>query len=176
MWCNKVCRLVGYKNLLQHNYLVWSVIAVTVVILSRLVYRKGMDLLAGVIPLITALYPQVHFLIGKSPKLIFSFFFSDPVLLLWFCLTVKATYPVYTCMYVYVWVKGRERRKGVFVHASRKLWNCLISPVGSSILPGGDGPKRVLLEEVREQYELHDRVTFIGSLCHSQVHEVYLWI
>lgn len=82
MWCNKVCRLVGYKNLVQHNYLVWSVIAVTVVILSRLVYRKGMDLLAGVIPLITALYPQVHFLIGKSPKLIFSFFFSDPVLLL----------------------------------------------------------------------------------------------
>lgn len=75
MWCNKVCRLVGYKNLVQHNYLVWSVIAVTVVILSRLVYRKGMDLLAGVIPLITALYPQVHFLIGKSPKLIFSFFF-----------------------------------------------------------------------------------------------------
>ncbi|PVD36661.1 hypothetical protein C0Q70_03647 [Pomacea canaliculata] len=73
---------------------------ITVVILSRLVYRKGMDLLAGVIPLITALYPQVHFLIG------------------------------------------------------------------------GDGPKRVLLEEVREQYELHDRVTFIGSLCHSQVHEV----
>ena len=37
---------------------------------------------------------------------------------------------------------------------------------------GGDGPKRVLLEEVREQHQLHDRVTFIGSLNHSQVREV----
>ncbi|KAL8571190.1 hypothetical protein ACOMHN_010651 [Nucella lapillus] len=73
---------------------------ITVVVISRLVYRKGMDLLAGIIPLITAKYPQVSFLIG------------------------------------------------------------------------GDGPKRVLLEEVREQHDLHHRVTFIGSLNHSQVREV----
>ncbi|XP_076451623.1 phosphatidylinositol N-acetylglucosaminyltransferase subunit A-like isoform X2 [Babylonia areolata] len=73
---------------------------ITVVVISRLVYRKGMDLLAGIIPLITAKYPHVSFLIG------------------------------------------------------------------------GDGPKRVLLEEVREQHDLHDRVTFIGSLNHSQVREV----
>ncbi|KAK7093755.1 phosphatidylinositol N-acetylglucosaminyltransferase subunit A-like [Littorina saxatilis] len=73
---------------------------ITVVVISRLVYRKGMDLLAGIIPVIAAKYPQVNFLIG------------------------------------------------------------------------GDGPKRVLLEEVREQHELHDRVTFIGSLNHSQVRGV----
>nr|KAG5685687.1 hypothetical protein BaRGS_027197 [Batillaria attramentaria] len=73
---------------------------ITVVVISRLVYRKGMDLLAGVIPVITAQYPEVCFLIG------------------------------------------------------------------------GDGPKRVLLEEVREQHELHDRVTFIGSLNHSEVRDV----
>lgn len=72
---------------------------ITVVVISRLVYRKGMDLLAGIIPLITSKYPQVSFIIG------------------------------------------------------------------------GDGPKRVLLEEVREQHQLHDRVTFIGSLNHSQVRE-----
>lgn len=72
---------------------------ITVVVISRLVYRKGMDLLAGVIPVITARYPDVCFLIG------------------------------------------------------------------------GDGPKRVLLEEVREQHQLHDRVTFIGSLNHNKVRE-----
>jgi hypothetical protein len=42
----------------------------------------------------------------------------------------------------------------------------------SVFFSGGDGPKRVLLEEVREQHQLHDRVTFIGSLNHSQIREV----
>lgn len=37
---------------------------------------------------------------------------------------------------------------------------------------GGDGPKRVLLEEVRERHLLHDRVTLLGSLEHSQVRDV----
>lgn len=36
-----------------------------VVSLSRLVYRKGIDLLALVIPYICALYPNVDFLIGR---------------------------------------------------------------------------------------------------------------
>ena len=37
---------------------------VTVVVVSRLVYRKGMDLLAGVIPIICANHPDVNFIIG----------------------------------------------------------------------------------------------------------------
>ena len=35
---------------------------------------------------------------------------------------------------------------------------------------GGDGPKRVVLEEVREKYQLHDRVSLLGGLQHSQVY------
>ncbi|XP_071116250.1 phosphatidylinositol N-acetylglucosaminyltransferase subunit A-like [Haliotis cracherodii] len=73
---------------------------ITVVVVSRLVYRKGMDFLVGIIPQITARYPDVQFIIG------------------------------------------------------------------------GDGPKRVVLEEVREQYELHDRVTLLGPLKHDQVRDV----
>ncbi|XP_064407061.1 phosphatidylinositol N-acetylglucosaminyltransferase subunit A-like isoform X2 [Halichondria panicea] len=73
---------------------------VTIVIVSRLVYRKGTDLLAGVIPLICAHHPDVHFIIG------------------------------------------------------------------------GDGPKRVLLEEVREKHQLHDRVELLGGLEHSHVRDV----
>lgn len=37
---------------------------------------------------------------------------------------------------------------------------------------GGDGPKRVDIEEVRETYQLQDRVTMLGSLPHSDVQNV----
>lgn len=73
---------------------------ITVVVVSRLVYRKGMDLLAGIIPLVCKRYPEVNFLIG------------------------------------------------------------------------GDGPKRIVLEEVRESYHLHDRVKMLGSLKHSEMRDV----
>nr|CAG4634752.1 EOG090X0515 [Alona affinis] len=75
---------------------------ITIVALSRLVYRKGMDLLAVVIPIICRKYPQVHFLIG------------------------------------------------------------------------GDGPKRLVLEQVREREGLHDRVSLLGALEQSQVHGTLL--
>lgn len=37
---------------------------------------------------------------------------------------------------------------------------------------GGDGPKVVLLEEMREKYHLQDRVEMLGALPHSRVREV----
>lgn len=73
---------------------------ITVVVISRLVYRKGMDLLAAIIPQICSKYPNIQFLIG------------------------------------------------------------------------GEGPKRVILEEVREQHQLHDRVHLLGSLKHEHVRDV----
>lgn len=73
---------------------------ITIVVISRLVYRKGVDLMAQVIAEICPRYPQLQFLIG------------------------------------------------------------------------GDGPKRWLLEEVRERGGLQDRVTLLGSLEHSQVRDV----
>ncbi|KAL7523281.1 hypothetical protein ACHAWF_000453, partial [Thalassiosira exigua] len=41
---------------------------VTVVVVSRLVYRKGVDLLVGIIPPICKAFPQVDFLIGGDGK------------------------------------------------------------------------------------------------------------
>ncbi|XP_011495421.1 PREDICTED: N-acetylglucosaminyl-phosphatidylinositol biosynthetic protein isoform X2 [Ceratosolen solmsi marchali] len=70
---------------------------VTIVVVSRLVYRKGVDFLAYIIPEICARYENVQFLIG------------------------------------------------------------------------GDGPKRWLIEEIRERNLLQHRVTLLGSLEHSQV-------
>ena len=41
-----------------------------------------------------------------------------------------------------------------------------------SITSGGDGPKRILLEEVREKHRLHDRVKMLGMLQHCDVRNV----
>ncbi|XP_026672017.1 N-acetylglucosaminyl-phosphatidylinositol biosynthetic protein isoform X2 [Ceratina calcarata] len=73
---------------------------ITIVIVSRLVYRKGVDLLARIIPDICSRYEDVQFLIA------------------------------------------------------------------------GDGPKRWLIEEVRERNLLQHRVTLLGSLDHSQIGSV----
>ncbi|KAJ3204602.1 hypothetical protein HDU67_009406, partial [Dinochytrium kinnereticum] len=73
---------------------------ITIVCVSRLVYRKGTDLLVAVIPKICAQFPQVQFLIG------------------------------------------------------------------------GDGPKRVELEQMREKHVLQDRVTVLGAVKHSEVRSV----
>nr|XP_022901009.1 N-acetylglucosaminyl-phosphatidylinositol biosynthetic protein [Onthophagus taurus] len=75
---------------------------ITIVIISRLVYRKGVDLMAQIIPEICQKYPTVHFIIG------------------------------------------------------------------------GDGPKRWLLEEVRERQGLQDRVKLLGSLDHSKIRNVLI--
>ncbi|XP_054871260.1 phosphatidylinositol N-acetylglucosaminyltransferase subunit A isoform X1 [Amphiprion ocellaris] len=73
---------------------------ITVVVISRLVYRKGIDLLGGIIPELCLKHPDLHFLIG------------------------------------------------------------------------GEGPKRIVLEEVREKYQLHDRVRLLGALEHKDVRGV----
>ncbi|MFH4981852.1 hypothetical protein AB6A40_008561 [Gnathostoma spinigerum] len=72
----------------------------TIVVLSRLVYRKGVDLLTGIIPFVCLEHPNVRFIIG------------------------------------------------------------------------GDGPKRVDLEEMRENYHLHNRVIMLGTIPHNQVRDV----
>ena len=73
---------------------------INVVLLSRLVYRKGIDLLVKVIPIVCAKFPILHFIIG------------------------------------------------------------------------GDGPKKLLLEEMRERYQLHDRVELLGVVPHHKVRDV----
>lgn len=37
---------------------------------------------------------------------------------------------------------------------------------------GGDGPKRVQLEEMRENHSLQDRVEMLGAVPHAQVRSV----
>ncbi|XP_035220307.1 N-acetylglucosaminyl-phosphatidylinositol biosynthetic protein-like [Stegodyphus dumicola] len=42
----------------------------------------------------------------------------------------------------------------------------------SCLYLGGDGPKRIVLEEVRERYQLQERVTLLGAVKHENVHDV----
>lgn len=39
---------------------------------------------------------------------------------------------------------------------------------------GGDGPKRVRLEEMREKYSLQDRVDMLGAVPHAHVRSVLI--
>jgi phosphatidylinositol glycan class A protein len=73
---------------------------VNIVVLSRLVYRKGIDLIVDVIPSVCARFPHVNFIIG------------------------------------------------------------------------GDGPKRVRLEEMRERHALQDRVELLGEVAQADVRSV----
>lgn len=73
---------------------------ITIVVISRLVYRKGMDLLASLLPIVCAKYSNVEFIIG------------------------------------------------------------------------GDGPKRIVLEEVIEFNNLQAKVKLLGSVPHEEVRDV----
>ncbi|CAM9301311.1 unnamed protein product, partial [Discosporangium mesarthrocarpum] len=73
---------------------------INIVIMSRLVYRKGIDLVAPVIEIMCKRHPELHFIVG------------------------------------------------------------------------GDGPKRLLLEEMRERSQLHERVEMLGAVPHSKVRSV----
>ncbi|XP_047269727.1 phosphatidylinositol N-acetylglucosaminyltransferase subunit A isoform X1 [Capsicum annuum] len=75
---------------------------IVIVVLSRLVYRKGADLLVEVIPEVCKRHPNVRFIVG------------------------------------------------------------------------GDGPKRVRLEEMREKHSLQDRVDMLGAVPHAKVRSVLI--
>lgn len=60
-----------------------------------------------------------------------------------------------------VYRKGVDLMAGVISRlANRKDVNFIIA---------GDGPKRTALEEVREKYNIQDRVTLLGAMEHSKV-------
>lgn len=73
---------------------------ITIVVISRMTYRKGVDLLVDIIPAVCSQYPNVHWLIG------------------------------------------------------------------------GDGPKKLDLEQLVERNKLHDRVELLGRVEHSKVRDV----
>ena len=62
--CSSSADMCSVNHLTGFFFLLVAI--VTVVVVSRLVYRKGMDLLAGLIPIMCARHPHLHFIIGES--------------------------------------------------------------------------------------------------------------
>lgn len=58
-------------------------------------------------------------------------------------------------------------RKGVDLMAG--VISKLADMKNVNFIIGGDGPKRTLLEEIREKQNIQDRVTLLGPLDHSKV-------
>lgn len=58
-------------------------------------------------------------------------------------------------------------RKGVDLMAG--VISRLADTKNVNFIIGGDGPKRTLLEEIREKQNIQDRVTLLGALDHSKV-------
>ena len=40
------------------------------------------------------------------------------------------------------------------------------------LLIGGDGPKKLEIEEMREKHQLHERIELLGGVKHSEVRKV----
>lgn len=57
----------------------WFISAVTIVVLSRFAYRKGIDLLIAAAPRICARWPQVRFVVGKSCLVAFPYISSPSI-------------------------------------------------------------------------------------------------
>lgn len=62
-------------------------------------------------------------------------------------------------------------RKGVDLMAG--VISKLVNMKNVNFLIGGDGPKRSLLEEIREKNNMQDRVTLLGPLEHSKVSDCH---
>lgn len=103
----------------------------TVVVLSRLMYRKGIDLLIAAIPRLCASHPDLHFLIGKS--------------------------------------KLRGAPRCLKFKPAELITSSPPSPSILTMFPGGDGPKRVELEQMRERYLLQDQVELCGAVRQGEV-------
>lgn len=108
---------------------------VTIVTMTRLVYRKGIDLLVSAAPKICALYPRVRFIVGQSS-----------------CLNQ-------------LFEKCADEAK------HRPTTNVYRSSLALAGL-GGDGPKMVELEQMREQHLLQDRIVLLGAVSPNDVHSV----
>ena len=171
---------------------------INIVILSRLVYRKGIDLVIDVIPEICKRFPNVYFIIGTTrhvpSDLIVYVSVSALSLLFYGCYTVVV---ICFCLFLF----SRYRISLVFVLSrspflfalgfgdGRHSWICTLSASGrgwchwkcalvcprfclTATHPGGDGPKKLEIEEMREKYQLQERVELLGAVQHADVRNV----
>lgn len=121
--------------------------------LSRLVYRKGIDIMALVIPEVCHRHPRVKFIIGE-----WSFGFLFPT-----CSPEACSHPADLTM--------RPMLLLVLPPLLRLLM--LDSPPLLLLLlcAGGDGPKRALLQQMISSEGLEGRVQLTGAIPHERARD-----
>lgn len=62
----------------------------------------------------------------------------------------------------------------LFLIVNFHQWHNLYVHLKVRFIIGGDGPKRVRLEEMREKHSLQDRVEMLGAVPHTQVRSVLI--
>ncbi|VDN35346.1 unnamed protein product, partial [Cylicostephanus goldi] len=120
----------------------------TIIFLGRLVYRKGADLLCAIIPEVFTIPNAIET----------RFFYPDPD-------------QFYGNPTTIIFLGRLVYRKGADLLCAIIPEVCARHPDVRFIV-GGDGPKRLELEEMRERYHLHSRVTLLGMLPHNMVRDV----
>ncbi|KAK1586605.1 hypothetical protein Q3G72_004180 [Acer saccharum] len=114
---------------------------IIIVVISRLVYRKGADLLVEVIPEVCRIYPSKN---------------------------------VHLVNYlVHIRLLDCSNARTILCQISNFIIS-LSSAVSVRFIVGGDGPKHVRLEEMREKHSLQDRVKMLGAVPHAQVRSVLI--
>ena len=113
---------------------------ITVVAMSRLVYRKGIDLIAHVIPEMCRRIPNMDFILGELHGHL--------------CLGEAPPQKPYNGI-----PTGR-------LQTSCQAWT---SAAGLACAAGGDGPKAHVLEHMVQQHSLQDRVRLVGAVSHAAV-------
>ncbi|CAI7782995.1 unnamed protein product [Closterium sp. NIES-54] len=121
-----------------------SEMEVVIVVISRLVYRKGADLLVDVIPAVCTRFPKVPAPVRAA------------AVMAWrtCCLPCSCS-PL--CM---------------TAHSHQLSPACFPKQCLCACERCGDGAKRGRLEEMRDRHGLHHRVTMLGAVPHSQVRHV----
>lgn len=62
----------------------------------------------------------------------------------------------------------------LFLIVNFHQWHNLYVHLKVRFIIGGDGPKRVRLEEMREKHSLQDRVEMLGAVPHTQVRSILI--
>lgn len=159
---------------------------ITIVALSRLVYRKGIDIMALVIPEVCHRHPNVNFIIGEERP---CYTLATP--LLHPCYTLLGTAhrptqfrPSLSC--------NVEENTHTWSHTSISKANhksqpaCLFASAANGMGPkspccarmvvswchaGGDGPKKALLQQMISTEGLEGRVSLAGAIPHERARD-----
>jgi glycosyltransferase involved in cell wall biosynthesis len=132
---------------------------VTVVALSRLTYRKGVDLLNVVVPAVCRRHPHVDFIIGELAP--------DAYLL-----TLLGVSHLLRLRSDWMWVPARVIDRCNLAEAQHPSCRSSSRSGRTGCTAGGDGPMAGMLRDTIQREGLSSRVTMLGAVPTQAVRDV----